>query len=133
MTAEKRLIDQKLDALEQMRAQAQLGGGQQRIDQQHDRGKLTARERLVRLMDEDTFQELDAFVVHRSTEFGLDDRRFLGDAVVVGHGMVDGRQVFAFAQDFTVLGGSLSEAVSQKNLQSYGPGCQDRMPHNWSQ
>jgi propionyl-CoA carboxylase beta chain len=114
MTAEKRLIDQKLDALEQMRAQAQLGGGQQRIDQQHDRGKLTARERLVRLMDEDTFQELDAFVVHRSTEFGLDDRRFLGDAVVVGHGMVYGRQVFAFAQDFTVLGGSLSEAVSQK-------------------
>ena len=114
MTAQKKLIDQKLEALEQMRLQAQQGGGQQGIDRQHSRGKLTARERLTLLMDQDTFQELDTFVTHRTTDFGLADRKVLGDAVVTGHGMVEGRQVFAFAQDFTVFGGSLSEVVSQK-------------------
>ena len=114
MTAEKRIIDQKLDSLEQMRRQAQKGGGQQRIDQQHGRGKLTARERLALLMDEGTFEEIDSFVAHRAIEFGLADRVFLGDAVVTGHGRVEGRQVFAFSQDFTVFGGSLSEAVSEK-------------------
>jgi propionyl-CoA carboxylase beta chain len=107
-------MDQKLDTLHQMRQQAHLGGGQQRIDQQHSRGKLTARERLARLMDPGTFQELDSFVTHRTTDFGLADRKFLGDAVVTGHGLVDGRQVFAYAQDFTVFGGSLSEVVGQK-------------------
>ena len=114
MTAEKRVIDQKLESLEQLRSQARKGGGQQRIDQQHGRGKLTARERLALLMDEGTFEEIDTFVTHRATEFGLADRKFLGDAVVTGHGRVEGRQVFAFAQDFTVFGGSLSEVVSQK-------------------
>ena len=114
MTAEKRLIDQQLESLGEMRQQANLGGGQQRIDQQHGRGKLTARERLHLLMDEGTFEEIDSFVTHRATDFGLADRKFLGDSVVVGHGKVDGRQVFAFAQDFTVFGGSLSEVVSQK-------------------
>ena len=114
MTAEKRVIDQKLDTLEQMRQQAIKGGGQERIDQQHGRGKLTARERLALLMDEGTFEEIDSFVIHRSTDFGLADRKFLGDAVVTGHGKVEGRQVFAFSQDFTVFGGSLSEVVSQK-------------------
>ncbi|MFQ6029591.1 MAG: carboxyl transferase domain-containing protein, partial [Dehalococcoidia bacterium] len=97
-----------------MREQAQKGGGQQRIDQQHSRGKFTARERLTRLMDEGTFQEIDSFVTHRTTDFGLADRKFLGDAVVTGHGQVEGRQVFAYAQDFTVFGGSLSEVVGQK-------------------
>ena len=114
MTAEKRQIDQKLETLQQMRQQAYKGGGQQRIDQQHSRGKLTARERLARLMDEGTFQEIDSFVTHRSTDFGLADRKFLGDAVITGYGRADGRQVFAFAQDFTVFGGSLSEVVGQK-------------------
>ncbi len=114
MAPEKRMIDQKLDSLELMRQQALRGGGQERIDQQHGRGKLTARERLHLLMDEGTFQEIDSFVLHHSTDFGLADRKFLGDAVVTGHGMVEGRQVFAFSQDFTVFGGSLSEVVSQK-------------------
>ena len=114
MTAEKRLMDQNLEALAEMREQSQQGGGQGRIDQQHSRGKLTARERLAKLMDEGTFSELDPFVTHRITDFGLADRQFLGDAVVTGYGKVDGRQVFAFAQDFTVFGGSLSEVVGQK-------------------
>jgi propionyl-CoA carboxylase beta chain len=114
VTAEKRQIDQKLETLQQMRQQAYKGGGQQRIDQQHSRGKLTARERLAKLMDEGTFQEIDPFVTHRSTDFGLADRKFPGDAVVTGYGRVDGRQIFAFAQDFTVFGGSLSEVVGQK-------------------
>ena len=86
MTAEKRVIDQKLESLEQLRSQARKGGGQQRIDQQHGRGKLTARERLALLMDEGTFEEIDSFVTHRATDFGLADRKFLGDAVVTGHG-----------------------------------------------
>ncbi|MEE3005880.1 MAG: carboxyl transferase domain-containing protein [Chloroflexota bacterium] len=100
--------------LEQMRQEAQKGGGQDRVDAQHGRGKLTARERMALLMDEGSFVEMDTFVTHRATDFGLADRKFLGDAVVTGYGRVDGRQVFAFAQDFTVFGGSLSEAVSQK-------------------
>ena len=112
--AEKRQIDEQLEALEEMRRQAHLGGGQNRIDQQHSRGKHTARERLALLMDDGTFRELDPFVTHRITDFGLGDRKVLGDAVVTGYGKVEGRQVFAFAQDFTVMGGSLSEAVSQK-------------------
>ncbi|PKB72674.1 MAG: methylmalonyl-CoA carboxyltransferase [SAR202 cluster bacterium Io17-Chloro-G7] len=114
MTAEKRTIDQKLESLEKLRLQSQKGGGQQRIDAQHSRGKLTARERLALLMDEGTFEELDSFVTHRATDFGLADRTFLGDAVATGHGKVEGRQIFAFSQDFTVFGGSLSEVVSQK-------------------
>ena len=115
MTAEKRLIDEKIDALDAMRLEGQKGGGQDRIDQQHSRGKLTARERLNLLMDEGTFEELDPFVTHRATDFGLADRKILGDAVVTGYGQVEGRQVFAFAHDFTVLGGSLSVAVSPQS------------------
>ncbi len=114
MALEKRPIDEKIEALDRMREQAQQGGGQQRIDQQHDRGKLTARERLGKLMDEGSFQEIDSFVTHRATEFGLGERTFLGDAVVTGYGSVDGRRVFGYAQDFTVFGGSLSEVVGEK-------------------
>ena len=114
MTAENRSIQMKMVTLEQMRQEAQKGGGQDRIDAQHGRGKLTARERMTLLMDEGSFIEMDTFVTHRATDFGLADRKFLGDAVVTGYGRIDGRQVFAFAQDFTVFGGSLSEAVSQK-------------------
>jgi len=114
VTSENRSIQTRMVTLEQMRQEAQKGGGQDRIDAQHGRGKLTARERMALLMDEGSFVEMDTFVTHRATDFGLADRKFLGDAVVTGYGRVDGRQVFAFAQDFTVFGGSLSEAVSQK-------------------
>ena len=109
----RRKIDRRAQ-LREMRDEALLGGGQRRIDAQRSRGKLTARDRVALLLDEGSFQELDTFVVHRATDFGLDRQRFLGDAVVTGYGKVDGRQVFVYSQDFTVLGGSLSEAVAQK-------------------
>jgi propionyl-CoA carboxylase beta chain len=105
---------ERFDRLRDMRAQAGLGGGQQRIDQQHERGKLTARERLELLLDAGSFVELDAFVTHRATDFGLESQRYLGDGVVTGHGTIDGRLVFVFSQDFTVFGGSLSEAHAEK-------------------
>jgi acetyl-CoA carboxylase carboxyltransferase component len=104
----------KLERLRTLRREARLGGGQRRIDQQHKRGKLTARERVDLLLDPGSFQELDALVVHRSTEFGLDKERYLGDGVVTGWGTVDGRPVAVFSQDFTVFGGSLSEAHGEK-------------------
>jgi len=101
----------RLDVLER---QAELGGGTERIAKQHEAGKLTARERLDLLLDPGTFTELDKFVMHRSGEFGMADKRIPGDGVVTGYGQVDGRQVFVFAQDFTVFGGSLSGAYAQK-------------------
>jgi propionyl-CoA carboxylase beta subunit len=104
----------KLARLRRLRDEALLGGGQERIQQQHERGKLTARERLELLLDEGTFSELDAFVTHRASDFGMDDQRFLGDGVVTGHGRIDGRLVFVYSQDFTVFGGSLSEAHAEK-------------------
>ncbi|MBA3796131.1 MAG: methylmalonyl-CoA carboxyltransferase, partial [Chloroflexi bacterium] len=97
-----------------MRSEAALGGGQLRIEQQHARGKLTARERLDLLLDPDSFVEFDAFVTHRATDFGLESQRYLGDGVVTGHGTIDGRLVFVFSQDFTVFGGSLSETHAEK-------------------
>jgi propionyl-CoA carboxylase beta chain len=105
---------EQIDHLLALRAQAQLGGGEKRIEQQHAKGKLTARERLDLLLDPGSFVEFDAFVTHRATDFGLDKQRFLGDGVVTGHGMIDGRLVFVFSQDFTVFGGSLSEAHAEK-------------------
>ena len=110
----RRIVDQKRDELREKREQALLGGGERRIEGQHSRGKLTARERIAMLLDEGTFEEIDAFVLHRSVEFGLDRQQFLGDAVVTGYGKVNGRLVFVYSQDFTILGGSLSEAVAQK-------------------
>ena len=104
----------KLARLQQLRGEALLGGGERRIEQQHERGKLTARERLELLLDEDSFSELDAFVLHRATDFGIDQEQYLGDGVVTGHGRIDGRTVFVYAQDFTVFGGSLSEAHAEK-------------------
>jgi len=97
-----------------MRADARLGGGPVRIDRQHAMGKLTARERLDLLLDPGSFVELDAFVTHRTTGFGMEEQRILGDGVVTGHGNIDGRLVFVFSQDFTVFGGSLSEAYAEK-------------------
>ncbi len=102
---------QRLDA---MNARALLGGGQDRMQKQHDAGKLTARERIELLVDPGTFVELGRFVVHRAVDFGMDQQKVLGDGVVTGHGLVDGRKVFVFAQDFTVFGGSLSGAYAGK-------------------
>lgn len=104
----------KLQKLDEMRDQSRLGGGEKRIASQHERGKLTARERINLLMDEGTFEELDPFVTHRATDFGLGDQITLGDSVVTGYGQVNGRQVFVYAQDFTVIGGTLSEVVGEK-------------------
>lgn len=104
----------KLEQLESRRKTAHLGGGERRVESQHKRGKLTARERLVSLFDDGSFTEMDTFVTHRSNDLGLDKQRFEGDSVVTGHGTVNGRQVFAYAQDFTVLGGSLSQIAGQK-------------------
>ena len=106
--------EERMNRLDSMRAEALLGGGPVRIERQHAWGKLTARERLDLLLDPGSFVELDAFVTHRSAEFGLGEQRFLGDGVVTGHGSIDGRLVFIFSQDFTVFGGSLSEAYAEK-------------------
>lgn len=103
-----------LDELEARREAARLGGGQRRIDAQHAKGKLTARERLQVLLDEDSFEEYDMFVQHRCTDFGMEDTKFAGDGVVTGWGTINGRPIFVFAKDFTVFGGSLSETHAQK-------------------
>lgn len=103
-----------LERLEERRAQARLGGGTKRIEAQHARGKLTARERIELLLDRNSFEEFDMFVEHRSTDFGMDKAKIPGDGVVTGWGTVNGRTVFVFAKDFTVFGGSLSEAHAQK-------------------
>src|SRR5476649_389121 len=103
-----------LEQLEAKRQLARLGGGQKRIDAQHKKGKLSARERLELLLDEGTFEEWDMFVEHRSHDFGMADNKIPGDGVVTGYGMIDGRLVFVFSQDFTVFGGSLSEAYAEK-------------------
>jgi acetyl-CoA carboxylase carboxyltransferase component len=104
----------KLQRLASLREEARQGGGPRRVEQQHARGKLSARERLDLLLDENSFTELDAFVTHRASDFGLDTERYLGDGVVTGHGRIDGRTVFVYSQDFTVFGGSLSEAHAEK-------------------
>ena len=116
----------KLDTLRDLERRAENGGGQERVDRQHQAGKLTARERMDVLFDRGTFQELDKLVVHRSHDFGMDEQRIPGDGVVSGHGRIDGRLVFAFAQDFTVFGGSLSETNAQKIVQDHGSGDEDR-------
>ncbi|MVA25460.1 acyl-CoA carboxylase subunit beta [Agrobacterium vitis] len=103
-----------LDQLENRRAEARLGGGEKRIDAQHAKGKLTARERIEILLDEGSFEEYDMYVTHRCTDFGMDGQKVAGDGVVTGWGTINGRQVYVFAQDFTVLGGSLSETHAQK-------------------
>jgi propionyl-CoA carboxylase beta chain len=103
-----------LEQLETRRAEARLGGGQHRIDAQHAKGKLTARERIELLLDEGSFEEFDMFVAHRCTDFGMDEVKMPGDGVVTGWGTVNGRQIYVFSQDFTVFGGSLSETHAQK-------------------
>ena len=103
-----------VEQLEERRAQARMGGGQKRIDAQHAKGKLTARERLELLLDPGSFEEFDMFVKHRSTDFGMEEKHIAGDGVVTGWGTINGRKTFVFAQDFTVFGGSLSETQALK-------------------
>jgi acetyl-CoA carboxylase carboxyltransferase component len=107
-------IEQKLAQLNELKQKARQGGGAKRIEAQHSKGKLTARERLDLLFDEGSFEEIDPFVTHRCTDFGMAEQKFPGDSVITGYGKVAGRLVFAFSQDFTVLGGSLSEVASNK-------------------
>lgn len=107
-------MKEKLDKLNEKIEQARLGGGQKRIEAQHKKGKLTARERIELLFDKGTFEEMGMLVTHRSMNFGLDKQKFYGDGVVTGYGKVNGRPVYAFSQDFTVLGGSLAEAHAEK-------------------
>ena len=107
-------LEKKLKERDEKRARARLGGGQDRIDAQHAKGKLTARERLELLLDKGSFEEFDMFVAHRCHDFGLEKNKIPGDGVVTGVGKIDGRQVFVFSQDFTVFGGSLSEAHAEK-------------------
>lgn len=104
----------KIEELEKKIAEGQLGGGQKRIDSQHKKGKLTARERIHFLMDEGSFEEIGMFVTHRSNEFGLEREKYLGDGVITGYGTINGRMVYVFSQDFTVFGGSLSETHAEK-------------------
>ncbi|MFT5915871.1 MAG: propionyl-CoA carboxylase beta chain [Flammeovirgaceae bacterium] len=104
----------KYEILDKKNAEALLGGGEKRIEAQHKKGKLTARERLELLLDEGSFEELGKFVMHRTKDFGMDKQYFLGDGVVTGYGTIDGRLVYVYSQDFTVFGGSLSEAHAEK-------------------
>ena len=105
---------ERLEYLKKLRAEAKLGGGQKRIDKLHSQGRMTARERIDLLLDGGSFEEFDMFKTHRCTDFGMDQQKFPGDGVVTGHGTIDGRIVYVFAQDFTVLGGSLSETFAEK-------------------
>lgn len=107
-------MEDKIKLLAEKKAEAQLGGGEKRIQAQHDKGKLTARERIHFLLDEGSFEEIGMLVTHRSVDFGLDKQKILGDGVVTGYGRIEGRLVYVFAQDFTVLGGSLAEAHAEK-------------------
>ena len=117
-----------LDKLEERRESARAGGGARRIEAQHRRGKLTARERVELLMDRDSFQELDMFVEHRSHDFGMEKSHIAGDGVVTGWGTVNGRSVFAFAKDFTVFGGALSETHAQKIIKIQDMAMRARAP-----
>ena len=119
-----------VEQLEQKRKAAALGGGQRRIDVQHSRGKLTARERIELLLDEDSFEEWDTFVEHRCTDFGMEQVSIPGHAVVTGHGTVSGRLLFVYIPDFTVFGGSLSESNAETIFQRMHPATPFGTPLN---
>jgi propionyl-CoA carboxylase beta chain len=112
--ADAKILQGKFDELERKNEESLLGGGEKRVEQQHAKGKLTARERVLLLLDEGSFEELGKFVMHRSKDFGLDKEYYLGDGVVTGYGAIEGRLVYVFSQDFTVFGGSLSETHAEK-------------------
>jgi len=107
-------MDAKIENLNKKLAKAYLGGGEQRIERQHAKQKLTARERIHYLLDEGSFEEIGALVTHRTKEFGMENQKFYGDGVITGYGTIDGRLIYVFAQDFTVFGGSLSETHAEK-------------------
>lgn len=107
-------MDEKYQLLQNKNAEAELAGGPERIQQQHDRGKMTARERILFLLDEGSFVELDKFMTHRCSDFGMENKKILGDGVITGYGTISGRHVYVYAQDFTVFGGSLSGTQSKK-------------------
>ena len=117
-----------IERLEESRDEARLGGGEKRIEAQHGRGKLTARERIDLLLDQGSFEEFDMFVEHRCTDFGMDKQKVPGDGVVTGWGTVNGRAVFVFAKDFTVFGGSLSETHAQKITKLQDMALRNRAP-----
>ena len=121
-------MTQILEELERRRGQARLGGGQKRIDAQHARGKLTARDRIEAFLDEGSFEEFDMFVQHDCTDFGMADVKMPGDGVVTGWGTVNGRVVYIFAKDFTVLGGSLSWTHAQKIIKIQDMALKNRAP-----
>ena len=108
-------MDRKIDELAARRLKVEMGGGEKRIRAQHDRGKLTARERIELLLDEDSFVELNPFVEHRATHFGMDEAEAPGEGVVTGYGKVHGRPIYVFAQDFTVFGGALGRCMPLKS------------------
>ncbi|MCB1515176.1 MAG: methylmalonyl-CoA carboxyltransferase, partial [Hyphomicrobiaceae bacterium] len=117
-----------VEELEKRRANARLGGGQPRIDAQHKRGKLTARERIELLMDDGSFEEFDMFVEHRCTDFGMEKTKVPGDGVVTGWGTINGRVIYVIAKDFTVFGGSLSETHAQKICKIQDMALKNRAP-----
>ena len=119
-----------IQELERRRDIARLGGGERRIEAQHKRGKLTARERIDLLMDEGSFEEFDMFVEHRCTDFGMEKDRPAGDGVVTGWGTINGRLVYVFSQDFTVMGGSVSETHGQKICKIMDMAVQNGAPDN---
>src|SRR3990172_11451595 len=104
----------KIQRLSELKAQSRMGGGADRIEVQHKKGRLTARERLDLLLDKGSFREVDPFVVHRTNDFGLDEQKFMSDSVVTGWGTIEARLVYVFSQDFTVFGGSLGEGHAEK-------------------
>src|SRR3990172_6144003 len=107
-------MKERLKELEGLRKRSSLGGGPEKIEQQHSRGKLTARERIEQLVDPGSFVEIDRFVVHQTADFGMAEKKVLGDGVVTGHATIDGRKVYVFSHDFTVFGGSLGEMFARK-------------------
>src|SRR5437773_8965431 len=113
MSQQKQAKLSKLDQLREREQKAEAGGGAARIEKQHAAGKMTARERVEFLLDDGTFQEFDKLVEHRSQDFGMEKEIYPGDGVVTGHGLIDGRKVFVFAQDFTIFGGSLSDTHAE--------------------
>ncbi|MEL6829709.1 MAG: acyl-CoA carboxylase subunit beta [Pseudomonadota bacterium] len=121
-------MQEVIEALEARREQARLGGGEKRIERQHAKGKLTARERIHLLLDEGSFEEYDMFVEHRCTDFGMDEQKIPGDGVVTGHGTINGRLVYVFSKDFTVFGGSLSMAHAQKIVKVQRMAAQNGAP-----
>ena len=112
-------LEDKLNLFDKKSKIAELGGGQERIDKQHSKGRLTARERIQLLLDPGSFVEKDKFVTHRCYDFGMEDQKILGDGVVTGYGKIDGRLIFVFAQDFTVFGGTLSRAPQSQSIVRY--------------